>query len=127
MLFRSLAGVPVEVVGAVFGAASVANPEYVGIGLQLLDSGTPYETLMQLALKVVLGNNPSDEAVVELLYRNVIGNEPSAAMESYFVGLLADRGLSQSALAVLAADTAENQMHIQLVGLADSGLPYLGA
>lgn len=121
------AGQAAKVIGAVFGAASVANPEYVGIGLQLLDSGTPYETLMQLALKVVLGNNPSDEAVVELLYRNVIGNEPSAAMESYFVGLLADRGLSQSALAVLAADTAENQMHIQLVGLADSGLPYLGA
>lgn len=121
------AGQAAKVIGAVFGAAAVANAEYVGIGLQLLDSGTPYETLMQLALKVVLGNNPSDEAVVELLYRNVIGNEPSAAMESYFVGLLADRGLSQSALAVLAADTAENQMHIQLVGLADSGLPYLGA
>ena len=48
-------------------------------------------------------------------------------MESYFVGLLADHGLSQSALAVLAADTAENQASIGLVGLADSGLPYLGA
>ena len=121
------AGQAAKIIGAVFGAAAVANAEYVGIGLQLLDSGTSYETLMQMALKLVLGNNPSDQAVVGLLYRNVMGNAPSTAIESYFVGLLADHGLSQAALAVLAADTAENQAHIGLVGLADSGLPYLGA
>lgn len=120
------AGQAAKVIGAVFGAASVANAEYVGIGLQLLDNGTPYETLMQMALKVVLGNNPSDKAVVELLYRNVVGSVPPAAIESYFVGLLGDKSLSQAALAVLAADTAENQLQIGLVGLADSGLSYIG-
>ncbi len=120
------AGQTAKILGAVFGAAAVANAEYAGIGLQLLDSGTSYEALMKLAIDVRLGANASHGAVVDLLYTNVVGVAPDAATRTSFVALLDNGTYTPASLGVLAADTPLNASQINLVGLADSGLPYLG-
>jgi methionine-rich copper-binding protein CopC len=119
------AGDTAKILGAVFGSSSLQNPQYVGIGLSLLDGGTSYESLMQLALNVRLGANASHAAVVDLLYTNVVGSAPPAGDEAYYVGLLDSGALTPAALAVLAANTDMNQSHIDLVGLAHTGIAFV--
>jgi len=119
------AGTTAKILGAVFGKAAVSNREYAGIGLKLLDSGTPYEALMQLALDAALGAGASNTAVVNLLYTNVVGTAPPAADRDYFVGLLDSKTHTPASLGVMAADTALNATQINLVGLVETGLSFI--
>lgn len=121
------AGKTAKALGAVFGVAAVANREYAGIGLNVLDSGTSYEALMQLALDARLGAGASNQAVVNLLYTNVVGVAPSAADEAYFVGLLDSKAYTPASLAVMAAETDLNVTHINLAGLIETGLAFIPA
>ncbi len=119
------AGTTAKILGAVFGKAAVANKEYAGIGLQLLDGGMSYLNLMQAALNAKLGAGASNATVVNLLYTNVVGSAPGAADLAFYVGLLNNGTYTAASLGVLAADTALNTVNINLVGLATSGLEYL--
>lgn len=121
------AGLTAKVLGAVFGPSAVSNKEYVGVGLGLLDGNMSYADLVQLALSAKLGANASNAAVVHLLYTNVAGaNSPSAVSdEAYFVGLLDSHALTVAELGVLAANTDLNQAHVDLVGLAATGLAFI--
>lgn len=118
------AGVAAKILGAIAGASSVHNKEYVGIALNLLDQGTSAEALATAALNVVLNNNATSTRVVELIFQNVVGSAPDAASLSLYTGML-DRGeLSIGQLGVLAGNTDLNQQHIDIVGLAQTGLDY---
>ena len=119
------AGNVAKILGAVFGAPSVANQTYFGIGLYYMDSGMTYEALMQLALDAALGANASHTAVVTLLYTNVVGVGPGAADLANFVGILDRQELTPGALGVVAADFFLNTDRINLVGLATSGVEFI--
>ncbi len=118
------AGTVAKVLGAVFGRQAVANREYAAIGLQLLDSGTSQPALMQLALDARLGPGASAQAVVTLLYTNVVGTAPGAEDLALYTGLLASGQYTPATLGMLAAQTSANATAIDLVGLAASGLAY---
>ncbi|MBI3367396.1 MAG: Ig-like domain-containing protein [Burkholderiales bacterium] len=120
------AGTIAKILGAVYGPAAVANRAYVGVGLQLLDGSMSDEALMQLALNAKLGPDASHAQVVNLLFTNVVGTAPTAEDAAYFVGLLDSHALTPAAMAIAAANTALNLAHIDLVGLAQNGLPYDG-
>jgi len=113
-----------KILGAVFGKEAVSNAGYAGIGLSLLDSGMTYQALMQLALQVRVGASASADAVVTLLYTNVIGSAPGEAQLSHFSGLITSGQFTAASLGVLAADTDFNANNIQLTGIAASGLAY---
>lgn len=119
------AGTVANILGAVFGAPSINNQGYVGIGLSLLDGGMSYTDLMQLALNARLGVGASHVDIVNLLYTNVVGSAPPAGDQAYYVGLLDSHQLSEAALGVLAADTTLNQANIGLVGLANTGIAFV--
>jgi serralysin len=119
------AGIVAKILGSVFGRAAVSNKEYAGIGLHFIDGAMSYESLMQLAIDTALGAGASHQAVVDLLYTNVVGAAPSDAERSYFVGLLDSQAFSVAALGVMAADTDLNVAAINLVGLAQQGLDYV--
>jgi hypothetical protein len=119
------AGQTAKVLGALFGADTVSNPGYVGVGLKLLDGGTSYEGLMQLALDALLGPGASNKAVVDLLYTRLVGSAPAPDVEATFVGLLDNHSFTQAGLAVAAADTDINLANIHLAGLIDTGLAYI--
>jgi serralysin len=121
------AGTVAKILGAVFGAASVHNPSYAGIGLQLADAGWSEQSLMQTALNALHGGMPGNQQLVDLLYTNVIGTAPSAAQESQYVQLLQNGTFTPTSLAVMAAETTQNADHIGLVGLASTGLVYVPA
>ncbi len=119
------AGITAKILGAVFGRESVANLQYVGIGLGLLDGGTSYFDLMQLAINARLGANANAEAVVNLLYTNVVGVAPGSADLELYTGLINSGAYSATTLGILAADTSLNIANVGLVGLAQTGLEYM--
>ena len=118
------AGTTAKILGAVFGAASVSNTAYVGIGLGYLDNGMSYQDLMLLALNARLGAGFSDTDEVNLLYQNLAGSPPSATDLSYWTGKLASGQYSQASLAVMAADLDLNATNINLAGLAQVGIEF---
>lgn len=119
------AGLVARTLGAVFGRAGVSDPVYAGIGLQLVDSGTSYAALMQLALDFKLGAGASHAAVVDLLYTNVVGSAPSAEASAFYVALLDNGTYTPAILGTIAADTELNLANIDLVGLTQHGLVYI--
>ena len=118
------AGLVATTIGAVFGAASVQNAHFVGVGLQLLSQGTTYEALMQLALDAELGANASHKAVVDLLYTNVIGVAPTAAQEAPFVALLDSGQYTPATLGILAAQQPQNLAGVNIEFWSKVGLPF---
>lgn len=120
------AGLVARILGAVFGAASVRNPEYVGIGLQAADGGMDAEALVQLALDARLGAAAGAADVVTLLYTNVVGQAPGDADRAAYVALLDNHTFTPGSLGLMAATTALNDQNIDLVGLAAGGLPFIG-
>lgn len=118
------AGIVARILGALAGNAGLHNKEYVGMGLQLMDEGMSYSNLMHVALDAVLGSNPSNASVVNLLFSNIVGRAPNQAELSEYKGLLDSGAMSQTALAIAAADTTFNSDSINLVGLSSSGLEY---
>jgi hypothetical protein len=120
------AGTVAKTLGAVFGAESVRQLEFVGIGLLFMDEyGYSAESLMQLAMDEKLGRYASHDQVVNLLYTQVVGQAPSAEVRQDFVSLLDSGKHSVGSLGVMAANTDINRSNIDLVGLAQTGLAYL--
>ena len=120
------AGMTAKALGAVFGKAAVSNPEYVGIGLDLLDSkGYSYQKLLLNAIDTKLGPGASPERIIDLLYTNVVGSAPSVAERNTYLDLLKSGNVSVASLAELAAESPANLNNIDLVGLQSKGLVYI--
>ena len=113
------AGKVAKLIGAVFGAGSVSNADYVAIGLSYLDSGTSYEDLAALAIDAVGANSP--EQVVSLLWNNVAGSLPTT---DQIRGVLKDLGTSSGKLGIYAADHSRNEANINMVGLTENGIVF---
>jgi hypothetical protein len=121
------AGLTVLILSAVFGIyddSSSNYEEFIGIGLWALDGGISSKELMDMALAARLGANPSNAAVVQLLFRNVVGIDPPVAEFQYFKGLLDTGVYSQAELGLLAAEHPLNLERVDFTGLAGYGVPY---
>lgn len=121
---EAAAGTVARYIGAVFGPASVGNPVYAGIGLQLSDGGMDNTALMRLALEARLGTGFSVASEVDLLYRNLTGSGPSAADLAFWQAQVAAGAYTPESLAQMAASLELNASNIGLSGLVDSGLAY---
>jgi len=120
------AGMTVKLLGAVLGVEGAWDRALRGAGIDLFDNaGLDFEQVMKLALEVVLGTEPSNEAVVNRLWGSLVGGTPPLDILAELAGAL-DNGLySQAGLAVAAAEHPWNLENIGLVGLARTGLEYL--
>ena len=119
------AGTVAKTLGAVFGASAVLNPTFVGVGLHFVDSGMSADNFMQLAINARLGAGASNQAVVDLLFTNIVGFAPSAEQSAGLVSLLNSNTYSVGALGVIAADLSLNTSRIDLVGLEQRGLEFM--
>ena len=116
------AGEAAEILGAVFGVSSIqTHPDYVGIGLNALDSGMGVSELSTLALQAA--GATTNLQVVNLLYTNILGVAPTAAQAAPFVNLLTN-GMTVGTLAVLAEGSTYNDTNINLIGLQHTGIHY---
>lgn len=116
------AGITAKILGAVFGKDALSNKQYVGIGLSFLDAGWTYDNLAGLALSAA-GASTNDQ-IVSLLWKNIIGFTASAVDKAPYISLL-QNGMSPGALAHLAADSSYNTSNINLVGLMQSGIEFV--
>lgn len=120
------AGTVAALISAVFGQSYLANEQYVGLGISLLDAGMSESQLASLAVSVPLftqlAGSSSNTDFVKYVYHNVVGSDPGASDLNTFVGML-DSGTSRADLAVLAAGTNMNLAH--LVGLNQTGIEYV--
>ena len=121
------AGSTARMIGAAFGTQYLTNKPLVGIGLSLFDSGTTIEQVAELVLNSALfeqlAGSGGNAAVVSLLYENVLGTAPVGTERDYFVALL-DQGMSQADLLVLAANSDINGAHVDIAGLAQTGIEF---
>jgi serralysin len=126
---QGAAGMTAKLIGALFGPQFVSNKQFVGTGLSLFDAGMTYDQVATVAAVngffAQLAGSHTNAAFVSYVYRNVIGSSPSASELSLYVGLLDSGVHTQGTLAVLAAETPQNQANINLVGLQQGGLEYV--
>jgi hypothetical protein len=118
------AGLVARLLGAVFGAPSVQNAGYAGIGLSYADGGMSALALAGLALSARLGSHPTNAQVVDLLFSNVVGLHPDATQLAHYQDMLDTGAQTAASLTLLAAQSAENAAHIGLAGIAATGLAY---
>ena len=113
------AGNVLLILGAVFGQSFLQNRSYIGIGLYNLDNGISFSQLSALALSAVGANTPTQ--IVNLLYTNIIGIQPTSTQAQPFIQML-QNGTSVADLAVMAENSVYNQSHVNLTGIQTSGL-----
>jgi hypothetical protein len=115
----------VRIIGAAFDTPTLQqHPDWVGIGLDLFDSGQAMQEVCAFVVQVMGLDNA---AFVSTVYQNVVGVAPSPQEFDYFVGLLAGSGgsMTQADLLVLAANTDINAVNVDLVGLQQTGLEFI--
>ena len=121
---QEAAGNTARIIGAAFDRAAILqHPDWVGIGLELFDSGQSTEQVCQLVAQIM---DLGDAAFVNTVFENVVGAPPSPAERDYFVGLLQGSGgtLTQGQLLDLAANVPLNAVNIDLIGLQQTGVEF---
>jgi hypothetical protein len=118
------AGSTAKLLGAFLGSAGVSNKSFVGIGLQYLDAGGTYESLMELAISTVFGETPNSRSVVATFYQNLTGQQAPESVIDTYAGLLDNGDLSVLSLSLQVADNEINLSNINLVGLYFTGIEY---
>lgn len=116
------AGQVAKFLGAVFGADSISNKEYVKVGLSLLDNGMSNDELALVALDAT--DARTHDEIVMLLWRNLFGENPTQDEKQPYLQALDSGEISIATLTVFAADTAINTSNINLVGLTQSGIEF---
>ena len=119
------AGNAVQMLGAVMGKDSLSNKSLVGIAISIFDQAKMSPTqIARLALDAVLGENPSHKAVVDLLYKNLMGISPDALSETLYVGMIKNGAYTQESIALMATTLDINKTNINLLGLSQTGVEY---
>lgn len=115
----------IRIIGAAFDAPTIhQHPDYVGIGLNLFDSGLSVLEVSQLVVDFM---NLSNEDFVDTVFQNVVGVAPSATEHDFFVKILQGNGgsFTQAQLLEFAANTDVNEANINLIGLQQSGVEFI--
>ena len=118
------AGSTAKLLGAFLGGDGVANKDLVGVGLQYLDAGGTYESLMELAISTVFGEAPNSRSVVATFYQNLTGQQAPESVIDTYASLLDDGDLSVLALSLQVADNEINLSNINFIGLTSTGIEY---
>ena len=80
---------------------------------------------MEQAFDFILGSNPSNEDVVDLIYTNLVGMAPSQEeLDALVADLLESGAYTHGGLGVLAAENELNISNIDFVGITNTGLEY---
>ena len=119
------AGKIVKLLGALLGKDLATDKTYVGVGLNILDSGMSYAGLMKAGLDAVFGSNPSGASVVDVLYKNLIGSAAPQSVLDEYGGMLDSGSITSTELGIAVADHPINATNIDLIGLTQTGVEYI--
>ncbi|MDD2501742.1 MAG: hypothetical protein PHN92_13120 [Geobacter sp.] len=124
------AGMALEFIG-MLGPSFLTAPATIGDIMSYFDAGWSMPGLCQLAVDIglttALAGSGSNEDLVRLVYRNVIGSEASSdtldGLMSYMDGRSAD--YSQAEFLNAVAELEVTQQRVNLVGLQQTGVEFL--
>jgi hypothetical protein len=120
------AGTVAKLLSALFGQSYLGNEQYVGIGLRMLDGGTSESDAAALAIGTQvftsLAGSTSNADFVELVFQNVMGTAPTQSQLNEYVGMLDSGVQTKASLAVIAAESSYNAVH--LTGVMETGIEY---
>lgn len=119
------AGITAKILCAFLGASGIQRADLVGVGLDLLDTGTSYEGFLQAALDAVFGQNPSGATLVNHFYGTLTGQSAPQSLIDHYGSLIDNGSLSPVSLAMQVAENELNLQNIDLVGLATTGIEYI--
>lgn len=119
------AGTAARLMGAVVGASTVGNKEWVGLVIGTVDSGMPYFELASLALQAILGRAPGNAQVVAHIYANLFHSAPDSITLQSLTALLDSGAYTQADLVQYASALDVNAVNIDLVGLSARGLEFV--
>jgi hypothetical protein len=115
--------------GAAVGVVGLANKPLVGAVLQYFDQGHSVGDVASLLVgggtMAALAGGADNASFVNFVYRNLTGNLPDAPTLAMFKGLLDTHSVSQDQLLAAAIASQINQQHVNLVGLAQTGMLFL--
>jgi hypothetical protein len=124
------AGEVYALLAAGLGLADI-TPELFGIGLSLQDAGKTELQLAQMLLDSTIYKQDalgtSNETFVKHVYNNIFGRTISLADLTYFAGALDRKEVTQAQLLEAGSnlEAFRDATHINLVGLADTGIEYI--
>ena len=125
MDFDGNAGKAVSMIGALVGKDALSKKDLVGIALKIYDDGKMDDTtIARFALDSLLGKNPSNKDVVDLLYKNITGILPDTKVEASYMSMIEDKTVTQEWLTLLAANLELNKSNIDLMGLSKTGIEF---
>ena len=141
-----IAGEAIEIMGAVFGTASVTSPQAIvsntslsgatiaGIVLNLLDTGTSPTQLIMTALNYAYSvQSPAPAGgfltwEITTLYKNLTGAAPSATQLNYWTNEVNSGNLTPAALGWMAAQATQGgnltSTQTLLAGVQTTGLQF---
>jgi len=121
-------GLAALLIGALQGKAGLSDKPLVGNLLGYFDAGN---TLLDAANAVIragivdrLANGAGTGAFVNLIYRSIIGSDPTASDSRGLAALIDSGTYTRAEFLAAAADHAANQLSVGLVGLLQTGLEY---
>lgn len=117
------AGIVAKVYSAVLGEDSILDPEVIGSGLAQVDNGLSYENFAAIAIKSA--GLESSEDIVNTLWLNIVGSEPTSDQARPYIDKLDNGEMSVGELGLLAANTEQNETNIDLIGLQSSGIEFI--
>ncbi len=120
------AGTAARLVGALFGPTGVRQGPYVGVAISLLEGGMSATEVTEYGLNYVLGAQPSDRTVAELLSVNLNPGGGAGAATQQYLGWLQQGTYTHQELVQLVAQAPQNSANIDFVGLTQGGLAYFG-
>ena len=91
-------------------------------GKNLLDGAN---LLVDTGIMAALAGGADNTHFINYVFHNVTGTVPDSATLASFVSLLDSHTLTQAQLLVAAAQSTQNQTHVNLAGLVQTGLLFL--
>lgn len=115
------AGMAALVVAAVMGKEHLSDQPLLGTVISLFDNGM---ALQQFCSQLLATTGSTDTGLADLLYRNITGQSLPKTAQNPYLALLAGHGgaMNQADLLAYVALSPENQDHINLIGLQQTGL-----
>lgn len=124
------AGKAIEFIG-MLAYSLITSPSVIANVLSVFDQGKSMFETCQLALNIGLirdlAGSSSNLDLANLVYRNVIGSEASAADANSLSAYIQGSGglMTQADFLATVAQLELNQSHVNLVGLQSTGVEYL--
>lgn len=130
LLHTQSAGQTLEFIG-VLAPSLIETPSVVGLILGFFDMGWSMQQLNQLAVDIGLvhdlAGGTTNADVARMAFQNVVGSTATADTTDFLVSFMDGRNasFSQSEFLATVAGLDVNQAHVNLVGLASTGVEYL--